>query len=142
MVRQDRKLEETPGRKGRRRWLNHNLMKPGLLKLDELNLSSRTSLMESKIMVSAGFLGSRVCEVKASAPTSDQETPDGRHCFIPCWPTDPELRPEHERFCRAEASRQMSCCWSSRCDYRPTTLPGPRPSAPTASRRKKQSDTR
>lgn len=39
-------------------------MKAGLLKLNELNVSSRTSLIASKIIVRAGFLGSRVCRKK------------------------------------------------------------------------------
>lgn len=69
MVRHDRKSEETNGRKGRSRCLNHSLMKSGLLKLMELNVSSRTSLIESKIIVNAAFLGSRVCEGKVSAST-------------------------------------------------------------------------
>ena len=51
-------------------------MKSGLLKLMELKTSSRTSLIESKIIVHAGFLGSRVCEGKVSAST-EQEARDG-----------------------------------------------------------------
>lgn len=76
MVRHERKLEETNGRKGLSRCPNHSLMKSGLLKLAESNVSSRTSLIESKIIVNAGFFGSRVCEGKVSAPT-DQDTRDG-----------------------------------------------------------------
>lgn len=76
MVRHERKLEEANGRKGLSLCLNHRLMKSGLLKLMELNMSSRISLIASKILVNAGFLGSRVCEGKASAST-DQETRDG-----------------------------------------------------------------
>lgn len=42
----------------------------------ELNMSSRTSLIESKIIINAGFLASRVCEGQVLAST-DQETRDG-----------------------------------------------------------------
>lgn len=67
-MRQERKPGETAGRNGSNSRLNHSWMTAGLLKLFGVNESSRISRMVSKIIVTAGFLGSKVYKIKNKRP--------------------------------------------------------------------------